>query len=124
MIKTAREAEFRNCVSASDTARRKSLPLRYAPNRASSCIAKDHFMTGIVQMSAVYGGESLKILRLPQVCGLTGLGRSVIYQMEADLRFPKRIKLGTRAVGWLEQEGHAWLLKRIAASRGADDRVS
>jgi predicted DNA-binding transcriptional regulator AlpA len=44
--------------------------------------------------------------------------------MEADLRFPKRIKLGTRAVGWLEQEVHAWLLKRIAASRGADDRVT
>jgi prophage regulatory protein len=68
-------------------------------------------------MSAVQSGESLKVLRLPQVCSLTGLGRSLIYQMEADLRFPQRIKLGTRAVGWLEQEVHAWLLKRIAATR-------
>lgn len=75
-------------------------------------------------MSTVQSGESLKILRLPQVCSLTGLSRSVIYQMEADLRFPKRIKLGSRAVGWLEQEVHAWLLERIAASRGTNDRVS
>lgn len=75
-------------------------------------------------MSAVHSGASLKVLRLPQVCSLTGLGRTMIYQMEADLRFPKRIKLGTRAVGWLEQEVHAWLLKRIAASRGTCDRVS
>jgi prophage regulatory protein len=110
MIKTAREADFRNCVLGSDTARHQRLPLRYAPNRAFSGVSKDHPVAGVVQMSAVYGGESLKILRLPQVCGLTGLGRSVIYQMEADLRFPKRIKLGTRAVGWLEQEVHAWLL--------------
>ena len=28
----------------------------------------------------------IKVLRLPQVCDLTGLCRSTIYQMEADLR--------------------------------------
>jgi prophage regulatory protein len=122
MIKTARGADFSNGVLGSETARHQCLPLRYAPNRASNGVAKDHLMAGVMQMSAVRGGESLRILRLPQACGLTGLGRSVIYQMEADLRFPQRIKLGTRAVGWLEQEVHAWLLKRIAASRGSDDR--
>ena len=56
-----------------------------------------------------------RILRLPQVIDLTGLGRSMIYQMEADLRFPKRVKIGTRAVGWIEQEVKAWLIKRIEA---------
>ena len=30
---------------------------------------------------------SLKILRLPQVCAVTGLCRSMIYQLEADLSF-------------------------------------
>ena len=48
---------------------------------------------------------------------MTGLGRSMIYQMEADLRFPKRVKIGTRAVGWLEGEVRAWLQKRIELSR-------
>src|ERR1700675_1034551 len=119
MIKPAREADLRNNALAKDTLRHQHRPLRYHSNRASGCAAKDHLIAGVVQMNAVRGCESLKILRLPQVCGLTGLGRSVIYQMEADLRFPKRIKLGTRAVGWLEQEVHAWLLKRIAASRGS-----
>lgn len=60
---------------------------------------------------------SLKILRLPQVCEVTGLCRSMIYQMEADRRFPKRVKIGTRAVGWLEHEVHTWLIRRIEASR-------
>jgi prophage regulatory protein len=62
--------------------------------------------------------ESLKILRLPQVCEVTGLCRSMIYQMEADRRFPQRIKISTRAVGWLETEVNAWLIRRIASSRG------
>jgi len=60
---------------------------------------------------------SVKILRLPQVCEVTGFCRSMIYQMEAELRFPKRVKIGTRAVGWLEGEVQAWLVHRIEASR-------
>jgi prophage regulatory protein len=61
--------------------------------------------------------ESLKILRLPQVCEVTGLCRSMIYQLEADLRFPQRVKIGVRAVGWLDKEVNAWLVRRIALSR-------
>ena len=61
--------------------------------------------------------ESLKILRLPQVCEVTGLCRSMIYRLEADLRFPQRVKIGVRAVGWLNKEVHAWLIRRIALSR-------
>jgi len=59
--------------------------------------------------------QAPKILRLGQVIDMTGLGRSMIYQMESELRFPKRVKIGTRAVGWIEQEVKAWLLKRIEA---------
>jgi prophage regulatory protein len=60
---------------------------------------------------------SLQILRLPQVCNVTGLRRSMIYQLEAEQRFPKRIKIGIRAVGWIESEVQIWVSKRIAASR-------
>jgi prophage regulatory protein len=60
---------------------------------------------------------SLQILRLPQVCSVTGLRRSMIYQLEAEQRFPKRIKIGIRAVGWIEGEVQLWVAKRIAASR-------
>jgi prophage regulatory protein len=61
--------------------------------------------------------QAVRILRLPDVISVTGLGRSMIYQMEADQRFPKRIRIGTRAVGWLEGEVRAWLQKRIELSR-------
>ena len=60
---------------------------------------------------------SLKILRLPQVCEVTGLCRSMTYQLVAELRFPQRVKIGTRAVGWLDKEVNAWLIRRIAMSR-------
>jgi prophage regulatory protein len=60
---------------------------------------------------------AVRILRLPDVISVTGLGRSMIYQMEADQRFPKRVRIGTRAVGWLEGEVRAWLQKRIELSR-------
>jgi prophage regulatory protein len=59
-----------------------------------------------------------RALRLRQVCHLTGLGRSMIYQMQAEGRFPQRIKLGERAVGWLESEVRDWLATRIETSRG------
>jgi prophage regulatory protein len=62
--------------------------------------------------------SSERALRLRQVSQLTGLGRSMIYQMQAEGRFPQRIKLGDRAVGWLESEVRDWLATRIETSRG------
>ena len=41
----------------------------------------------------------------------------MIYLLEAQQRFPHRIKLGERAVGWLEEEVQAWLLRRVQGSR-------
>jgi prophage regulatory protein len=61
--------------------------------------------------------RSVHILRLPMVCQATGLRRSMIYQLEAEQRFPNRIKIGVRAVGWIESEVQAWLAQRIAESR-------
>jgi len=58
-----------------------------------------------------------RILRLKEVCKVTGLGRSCIYQLQAEKRFPRRIKIGLRAVGWLEEEVQKWLADRIADSR-------
>jgi prophage regulatory protein len=60
---------------------------------------------------------SLQILRLQQVCRVTGLSRSLVYQMEAEHRFPKRIRLTERAVGWLEGEVQGWLAERVEGSR-------
>jgi prophage regulatory protein len=61
--------------------------------------------------------ELIQVLRLPQVCKVTGLGRSMIYRLEAEKRFPCRIKIGLRAVGWIESEVQEWLAIRIERSR-------
>jgi prophage regulatory protein len=41
----------------------------------------------------------------------------MIYQLEAEQRFPPRIKIGVRAVGWIESEVQAWLEQRVHGNR-------
>ena len=60
---------------------------------------------------------AVQILRLPQVCKVTGLGRSMIYQLEAERRFPSRVRIGLRAVGWVESEVQLWLASRTERHR-------
>ena len=50
-----------------------------------------------------------KIIRRPQVEKATGLSRTTIYQMMAEDRFPKPVRLGKRAVGWRESDLSDWL---------------
>src|SRR5262249_12605088 len=59
----------------------------------------------------------IHVLRLPQVCKMTGLCRSSIYQMEADRLFPTRVKISARSVGWIESEVQGWLRQRIESGR-------
>ena len=58
-----------------------------------------------------------RLLRLPAVCELTGLRRSMIYMLESEKRFPQRIKLTARAVAWLEGEVREWIANRIEQTR-------
>jgi prophage regulatory protein len=55
-----------------------------------------------------------KILRLSAVRDATGLPTSSIYEKIAKGEFPNSIPLGTKAVGWLEDEVEAWKKARIA----------
>mgnify|MGYP001766942148 FL=1 len=66
------------------------------------------------------------ILRLNAVEHRTGLSRSAIYGKlkhnpnrpnEFDPTFPKPIRLGSQAVGWVEAEIEEWLAAQIAKSR-------
>ena len=65
---------------------------------------------------------AIQILSLPQVCARTGLCRSMIYQLEAEHQFPRRIKIGVRAVGWIEEEVREWLTQRVEHRRGSPER--
>ena len=49
------------------------------------------------------------VLRRPDVEALTGLSRSTIYKFMKDGTFPKTVKIGPRAVGWLQTDIEDWL---------------
>lgn len=80
--------------------------------------AKNQFEFNLEPLVKLQRDPNERALRLRQVCQLTGLGRSMIYQMQAEGRFPQRVKLSDRAVGWLESEVRDWLATRIETSRG------
>ena len=57
--------------------------------------------------------RSKSILRRKQVETRTGLSRSTIYLRIKKGTFPKPVKLGERAVGWIEPEIDSWLDEKI-----------
>ena len=59
------------------------------------------------------------LLRLPDVRRMTGLGRSQIYALAKQGRFPRPVKLSERCSAFLESEVRAWIAERVAASRAA-----
>ena len=61
-----------------------------------------------------------KFLKLPEVRIRTGKSRSSIYQGIKDGTFPKPIKLGPRAVAWIETEIEMHNQSCIDASRSRD----
>lgn len=58
--------------------------------------------------------EYLQTLRLPDVVKRTGLSRSTIYRAEALGQFPRHVKIGEHASGWLAHEVDAYIAARIA----------
>jgi prophage regulatory protein len=61
----------------------------------------------------------LRIIRKHEVMRVSGLRSTKIWEMEKKGEFPARIRLSERASGWIESEVHAWIERRIAASRGS-----
>ena len=45
-----------------------------------------------------------RLLALRDVTQATALSRSAVYALMAESRFPKPIRIGSRAVRWVEQE--------------------
>ncbi len=61
-----------------------------------------------------------KFLKLPEVRIRTGKSRSSIYQGMKDGTFPTAIRIGPRAVAWLELEIEAHNQSCIEATRSGD----
>nr|WP_313474641.1 AlpA family transcriptional regulator [Stutzerimonas kunmingensis] len=54
-----------------------------------------------------------RIYRLRHVMEATGFGRAWIYQLMADGKFPKAIRIGKRAVGWDGVLVDQWVADRL-----------
>lgn len=49
-----------------------------------------------------------RVMRLHEVCEVTGLCRSSIYRRMGEGTFPKSTSLGSRSVGWRQSHIEAW----------------
>lgn len=61
---------------------------------------------------------SKNLIRLPEVQQRTGYSKSGIYKLLSQSRFPKPVKIGIRAIAFIESEIDEWINQRIAESRG------
>lgn len=61
-------------------------------------------------------GVTPVFLRMPTVMRMTGLGRSTIYRLIADRKFPRPVRLGPRAVAWRRADLDQWSEARPVVS--------
>ena len=52
-------------------------------------------------------------LRMPLVVRMTGLGRSTIYRLIAENKFPGPVRVGDRAVAWRQVDLDKWSEERL-----------
>ncbi|MDC0641031.1 AlpA family transcriptional regulator [Porticoccaceae bacterium] len=61
---------------------------------------------------------ALRIMRLNEVKAVTGLSKTTIYRFEKEGRFPSRVSLGERSVGWFEDDIEGFLMSLRQAADG------
>ena len=57
----------------------------------------------------------MRFLRRAATEAKTGLSRTQLYDKVHQGKFPKPVKIGAKAVAWVEAEVDQWLADRIAA---------
>ena len=60
--------------------------------------------------------DSAVLLRIGAVTRLIGLGRSTIYRLMAESRFPTPVRLSTRAIAWRRSDLERWSAERPPAT--------
>ncbi len=58
--------------------------------------------------------ETRRVIRKPELFSVVTLSDTTIWRLEKLGRFPKRIKLGDRAVGWFAADIEKWLEAKAA----------
>lgn len=53
-----------------------------------------------------------QIIRFPKLHEITSLSRTTVWRLESDGKFPRRVIIGSRGVGWLLNEVQDWMASR------------
>lgn len=61
---------------------------------------------------------SQSLIRFSEVQKRTGYSKAWIYRLMSQKRFPASIKIGARAIAFIESEIDDWIEQRIVESRG------
>ncbi|WES69655.1 AlpA family transcriptional regulator [Superficieibacter sp. HKU1] len=61
---------------------------------------------------------AVNLIRMSEVLNRTTYGKSWIYKLISQGRFPKPVKIGERSIAFIESEIDEWIKQRIAESRG------
>lgn len=56
-----------------------------------------------------------RVLRKKELLTMLGLSDPTVYRLERAGKFPKRLRLGGQACGWLQSEVEGWLAEKAAA---------
>ena len=62
-----------------------------------------------------------RLLRLPEVTSVTGLGRDTIYRLIREGKFPAQRRISDRASAWNEEDIRAWIESRPIAKQPTPD---
>ncbi|EEQ2597196.1 helix-turn-helix transcriptional regulator [Escherichia coli] len=61
--------------------------------------------------------KNIRLLRLPEVMHKTGYGKAWIYRLINEGLFPQPVKIGARAIAFVESEVDEWIASAIERSR-------
>ncbi len=56
--------------------------------------------------------KDMKFLRMKDVCERVGLGRTTVWRLTKEGKFPASHLLGSRSIGWLESDVEKWMKNR------------
>jgi prophage regulatory protein len=60
-----------------------------------------------------------RLLRVPEVCKMTGLSRQTIWRLQRAGKFPRRVLISRKAIGWYESDVREWIIGRARAPRAS-----
>lgn len=76
------------------------------------CMNRFHQSCWLALLGRGIAMTTRRLLRLPEVIEITGLGRDTIYRYIREGRFPRQRRISQRASGWRDDEIKAWVDSR------------